>query len=97
MLRKFIVAASLAGSLLVPAVAEAAPTTKGAKVTVKRKLRAGDMSAATYVRCYREARNRFYCEWWGLSSQDIYEGNTEGTSGVADVTYYSGRYVARIY
>jgi len=99
-MRKFITAATVGFVLLTPSIADAKPTTKGAKTAVKRKLRQGGYSDAIkypYIRCWREARSRFYCEWVGLTRRDIDEGNTGGTSGIADVTYYAGRYIARVY
>lgn len=95
-----IIAVALTALLTVTTVAEAAPTTRGAKIAVKRKLRQGpqyDRVLYPYVRCYREARTRFYCEWSGLSNRDVATGNVDGSYGVATVTYYAGRYIARVY
>jgi hypothetical protein len=80
------------------AEAYAAPTTKGAKAAVTKKLRhLSDAIDYPSVHCERESYSRFYCSYEGLSDLDVRYGNVEGTSGNATVTYYAGRYVARIF
>jgi hypothetical protein len=94
-MRKLLIIAVALVAMAVPATASAAgPTTKGAARAVAAKL---PYNLSARVHCYRESRTRFYCEYHGLSSADIWRGNTEGTSGSAYVTYYAGRYVARVY
>ena len=100
-MRKLIaIGVALVFTGVTPAVADAAPSTSGARKAVINKLARQGIGAGhfnRYVNCERTGRSRFYCEWNGLSDSDVREGNVEGTDGTASVTYYGGRYVARTY
>jgi hypothetical protein len=102
-MRKFtIIITVIIAALIAAAPATAAgPSNSGAKSAVKKKLRSysGYRTHMDYptIRCQRESRTRFYCEFVGLTRADISEGNVDGTSGYANVTYYGGRYAIRVF
>ena len=69
----------------------------GARGAVERKLDARGFRGTYDITCERESRTRYYCEWNAMTRADVREGRTEGTDGIATVTQYRGRYVARVY
>ena len=73
-----------------------AATPRSAERAVESKLRSRYLSSVDSVDCERTGRNRFFCEWSGMSRADIREGNTSGTDGIAFVSYYGGRASVRI-
>jgi hypothetical protein len=71
MLRKFIAAATIAGALLVPNVADA--SVKGAQRAVKREVK-WDYNKSIAVDCYRHGQTRYVCDFGFWSYGELING-----------------------